>query len=140
VLVEWDARAVASIERNLVRTGLAGQARVVRRDVAAFLAAGPGTAALPPAIGPATAAAPPFGCVFLDPPYAETAQLLAVLGVLAAPDAGWLDEEAVVVAKHFWKSLPPERTGRLVRVRERRFGETALSVYRHVSESAAGGS
>jgi 16S rRNA (guanine966-N2)-methyltransferase len=138
VLVERDARAVASIERNLGRTGLAGQARVVRRDVAAFLAARPGTAALPPAIGTAIAAAPPFGCVFLDPPYAETAQLLVVLGVLAAPDAGWLDEEAVVVAKHFWKSPPPERVGRLVRVRERRFGETALSVYRRVSESAAG--
>lgn len=146
LFVERDARAVAVIERNLARTGLAGQARVVRRDVAAFLAAGPAAGAPLEAAGPAAGAVPslaapsPFGCVFLDPPYAEAAQLLAALRALATAGTGWLDEGAVVVAKHFWKTPPPERVGNLTRVRERRFGETALSVYRLASESAAGGS
>jgi 16S rRNA (guanine(966)-N(2))-methyltransferase RsmD len=135
LFVERDARAVAVIERNLARTGLAGQARVVRRDVAAFLAAGPAAGAVPSLAAPS-----PFGCVFLDPPYAEAAQLLAALRALATAGTGWLDEGAVVVAKHFWKTPPPERVGNLTRVRERRFGETALSVYRLASESAAGGS
>ena len=125
VLVEKDGRAAAVIRRNLERTRLAEDAIVVRRDVLSYLAASPATPA-------------PFGCVVLDPPYAQVADLLAALERLGAPDAGWLDPEAVVVAKHFWKDAPPECIGRLVRTRERRFGETALSVYRRGTEHAEG--
>ena len=113
VLVEKDGRACGVIARNLERTRLAQEAQVVRRDVSAYLAV------------PAVPA--PFGCVVLDPPYSQTADLLAALERLGHEE-GWLDGEAVVVAKHFWKDAPPARVGRLVRVRERRFGETALSV------------
>jgi 16S rRNA (guanine(966)-N(2))-methyltransferase RsmD len=127
VLVERDGRAVVILERNLERTGLSARARVVRRDVAAFLA---GTSA-----GVVEA---PFGGVFVDPPYARVGDLLASLECLAAPGPGWLDEAALVVAKHFWKVPPPDRVGSLTRIRERRFGETALSVYRRASETAAG--
>ncbi len=118
VLVEKDGRAAAVIRRNLDKTRLGEDAQVVRRDVLAYLVAG------------APSAPAPFGCVVLDPPYPQVADLLAALERLGAPGAGWLDEQAVVVAKHFWKDAPPERVGRLVRVRDRRFGETALSVYR----------
>jgi 16S rRNA (guanine966-N2)-methyltransferase len=117
VLVEKDGRAVGVIRRNLERTRLAAGATVIRKDVLAWL----GTPARDPA---------PFGSVVLDPPYPQVADLLAALMHLADPAAGWLEPEAVVVAKHFWKDAPPERVGRLVRVRDRRFGETALSVYR----------
>ncbi len=129
VLVERDGRAVSVIERNLERTGLAVRARVVRRDVNAFLAGG--SAAIPEA---------PFGCVIVDPPYAQAADLATSLEIVAASGSGWLDEAVVLVAKHFWKTPPPERVGELERTRERRFGETALSVYRRTSETAAGGS
>ncbi len=143
VLVERDARAAAVIARNLAHTGLAHRAQVVRRDVAAFLSSAPGTAS--------AWKGTPFGCVFVDPPYAHGADLLATLERLASPAAAWLDGAALVVAKHFWKAAPPERVGRLERRRERRFGETALSVYRRASdvatsdaaaasETAAGGS
>lgn len=124
VLVEKDGRACAVIRRNLERTRLAAEAQVVRRDVLAYLNA-PGAPA-------------PFGCVVLDPPYAQVADLLAALTRLGEDEA-WLDPDAVVVAKHFWKDAPPVRIGRLERVRERRFGETALSVYRPVSEHTQGG-
>jgi 16S rRNA (guanine966-N2)-methyltransferase len=123
VLVEKDARAIAVIERNLERTHLSPAARVVRGDVLAFLASPPPEA--------------PFGCVFLDPPYAQVAELSASLGRLGLPD--WLDADAVVAAKHFWKDAPAVQVGSLVRIRERRFGETALSVYRRSPEHAAGG-
>ncbi len=63
VLVEKDGRAIAVIARNLERTHLAAGATVVRRDVMAFLA----DVARSPA---------PFGCVVLDPPYAQVADLL----------------------------------------------------------------
>ncbi len=127
VLVERDGRAVTIVERNLERTGLDARARVVRRDVAAFLAG-----------GSAAATEAPFGCVFVDPPYAQVANLRASLERLGDPAAGWLDLAALVVAKHFWKDVLPEHSGSLARIRERRFGETALSVYRRDSETAAG--
>jgi 16S rRNA (guanine966-N2)-methyltransferase len=124
VLVERDGRACAVVRRNLDRTGLTRDAQVVRRDVGAYLAH-----VSPPA---------PFGLVVLDPPYPQTADLLAALERLAAGD-GWLDAEAVVVAKHFWRDGPPGAVGDLRRVRERRFGETALSVYRRMPEHSQGG-
>jgi 16S rRNA (guanine966-N2)-methyltransferase len=127
VLVERDGRAVTIVERNLERTGLDARARVVRRDVAAFLAG-----------GSAAATEAPFGCVFVDPPYAQVADLRASLERLGDPAAGWLDLAALVVAKHFWKDVLPEHSGSLARIRQRRFGETALSVYRRDSETAAG--
>lgn len=126
VLVEKDGRAVAVIRRNLEHTRLAPDAIVLRRDVLGYLAAG--------AVSPA-----PFGCVVLDPPYAQSDDLLAALEQLGRADAGWLDGEAVVSAKHFWKDAPPDRIGQLVRIRERRFGETALSVYRRGPEHVEGG-
>ena len=126
VLVERDGRATGVIRRNLERTRLAAGATVVRKDVLSWLAAGPSEPA-------------PFGSVVLDPPYPQAADLVAALEALGDAAAGWLDPAAVVVAKHFWKDAPPERVGSLVRQRDRRFGETALSVYRRVPEHAAGG-
>jgi 16S rRNA (guanine966-N2)-methyltransferase len=128
VIVERDARAVTVIARNLARTGLAERARVVRRDVAAYLSA-----------DPATLTETPFGLVFLDPPYDRTADLARSLDVLGRAGSGWLSEDALLVAKHFWKTAPPDRIGGLAVVRVRRFGETALSVYRRVAEPVAGG-
>jgi 16S rRNA (guanine966-N2)-methyltransferase len=129
VLVEKDRRAVGIIKANLERTGLAAEARVAHADVAAFLGS---TAA-----GVREA---PFGSVVIDPPYRQVADLAACLERLGDPGAGWLDAEAVVIAKHFWKDEPPAQAGDLVRTRQRRFGETALSVYRQRPESPAGGS
>lgn len=125
VLVDNDGRAVSVIKRNLERTRVAGMARVVRRDVSAFLAV--------------EAPEAPFGAAVLDPPYAQAADLVADLQRLGDPDAAWLDGDAVVVAKHFWKDAPAERIGSLQRVRLRRFGETALTVYRRRPEPATGG-
>jgi len=128
VLVEKDGRAAAVIRRNLERTHLAEGARIVRRDAVAFLAV--------PAAGTAEA---PFGSVVLDPPYAQVDDLRASLEQLGRADSGWIDDAAIVVAKHFWKDAPPPGAGRLERIRERRFGETALSVYRRTTEHAEGG-
>ena len=56
------------IATNLARTRLGGErARIVRADAVAWLA------------GPDAAAAAPFDIVIVDPPYAETALLLAAL-------------------------------------------------------------
>lgn len=117
--VEWEVGSAAAIQANLSRLppGLAAVARVERAEVLAFLAAGP------------AAGGGPYGAVLLDPPYGE-ATLSPALARLGDPAGGWLEAEAVVVAKHFWRADPAGSAGALVRVRTRRFGETALDFYR----------
>ena len=128
----WSATPAPwrSSSATSARTGLASRARVVRRDVAAFLAA-----------GPPVGAGAPFGCVFLDPPYADAAALAAALERLGRR-RGRLARRVRARGRQAllegWRR--PTQAGSLERVRERRFGETALSVYRQASESAAGGS
>jgi 16S rRNA (guanine966-N2)-methyltransferase len=117
VFVERDAAAVRVIEANLERTRLAASARVVRAEALAYLA-GPGRADAP------------FDVVLLDPPYADHALLVGTLDRLGDPAAGLLATDAHVVAKHFWRGVPPARAGLLASSRERRFGETALTFYR----------
>jgi 16S rRNA (guanine(966)-N(2))-methyltransferase RsmD len=115
VFVEKDGVAARVIAENLRRTGLAERGRVIRRDVAAWLADASGAAA-----------DGPFDIVLIDPPYADTdalARSLALAGGVLAP-------RGVVVAKHFWRDAPPAETGLLGSVRNRRFGETALTFYR----------
>jgi 16S rRNA (guanine966-N2)-methyltransferase len=128
VFVEHDARAVVVIERNLEHTSLAARASVVRREVAAFLAG-------PAGRQPET----PFGLVFADPPYEQSAELARTIRSLGGPGSWWLAPGALVVAKHFWKTAPPPRAGDLDLARDRRFGETAVSVYRRGAETNAGG-
>ena len=80
------------IAANLARTHLGGRrARIVRADAIAWLA------------GPEAAAAAPFDVVVADPPYAETALLVAALEALEPR----LAPGARVVAKHFWRDAPP---------------------------------
>ena len=129
VFVERHARAASVIAANLERTRLADRGRIIRADAAAFLAT-----------DPAGSTDRRFGVVVVDPPYDATPQLVRCLERLGEATAAWLDADAVVVAKHFWKDEPPERVGALVRTRVRRFGETALSVYRRMPTPLAGGS
>lgn len=120
VFVERDARAARVIGENLKATGLAGpEAVVIQADALVWLRR--------------ESAGAPFGVVIVDPPYAETGLLADVLSRLGSVDAP-LARGARVVAKHFWRDRPPERIGLLASERERRFGETALTFYRRVSE------
>ncbi|MFI5262100.1 MAG: RsmD family RNA methyltransferase [Candidatus Limnocylindrales bacterium] len=116
VLVERDRATCRVIQANLERAGLADRGRVVAADLVHYLEEAP------------AAAGGPFGAALLDPPYGD-ATLRSTLERLADPARGWLREEVVVVAKHFWRDVPPETIGRLIRRRERRFGETQLTFY-----------
>jgi 16S rRNA (guanine966-N2)-methyltransferase len=119
VFVERDAGAVRVIAMNLERTGLGAAGRIVRADVAGYLAGRAATDG-------------PFDIVLLDPPYEDREGLeraLASLGEAARPGSV-LAPRATVVAKHFWRDRPPARVGLLASGRERRFGETALTFYR----------
>ena len=115
VFVEKDGGAARVIAENLRRAKLEAEAVVIRRDVVAWLA------------DPAGAAASgPFDIVLADPPYADTDALLHALELVGAHIA----PDGIVIAKHFWRDAPPAQPGLLASVRERRFGETALTFYR----------
>jgi 16S rRNA (guanine966-N2)-methyltransferase len=120
--VERDVGAVRAITENLGAAHLAAPGRVVRADVLAYLRS---EAALDG----------PFDLVLVDPPYAEAGLMEASLARLGAPDPSLLAPHAWVVAKHFWKTPPPQSVGLLASVRTRRFGETALTFYRPVGET-----
>jgi 16S rRNA (guanine966-N2)-methyltransferase len=123
--VERDGGAEATIRANLERTHLAGpEVRVVRAEAIGWLAAGP-------AFGNG-----PFAVVLVDPPYDRPDLLLASLELLGG-EAGLLSPGAVVVAKHFWRTEPPVRSGLLASERARRFGETALTFYRALETTEA---
>jgi 16S rRNA (guanine966-N2)-methyltransferase len=116
VLVERDTAAVAVIRENLRRTGLAGAATVVRRDVLAALR--------DPAL-----LLEAFDVAIVDPPYADTALRDAILAILGAPD-GPLRDGATVIVTAYWRDAPPDAAGLLRSTRVRRFGETAITFYR----------
>ncbi len=114
VFVEQDRQAVAALEDNIKRLGLAGRARIFRQDVLRALQAlaREGTR---------------FGVVFLDPPYASV-DAAPTLERLARGDC--LLPGAVVVAQHPTKAPPPAAPGTLGAWKSRRFGETTLTFFR----------
>lgn len=119
-----DASTVCGrlIHQNLERTRLAGRARVhcVRAERAV------GT---PEVVGLRS----PYELALLDAPYGDPG-LASVVDALAA--SSLLAERAAVVVEHSRRHELPDRFGRLVRVRQRRYGDTIISVYVQPGELA----
>jgi 16S rRNA (guanine966-N2)-methyltransferase len=86
VLVEQDRSALAAVGTNLEHVGFDDAATVVPTDVRRFLRG------VPPADAP-------FDLVFIDPPYAQTAddEVAELLTALEAP--GWLAADAIVAVE-----------------------------------------
>jgi 16S rRNA (guanine966-N2)-methyltransferase len=69
----------------------------------------------------------PYGIIFLDPPYADTT-LGAVMKSIDG--AKLLNEDSVIVASHSARSPLDERFGSLLKIKEKRYGDTGISIYR----------
>jgi 16S rRNA (guanine966-N2)-methyltransferase len=109
VFVESDRNAAEVLRRNIETVGRPG-ARLVKRSVAAFLAAPPDA---------------PFDLVFADPPYLLDDDALAeILDTLA--EAKWLADEAVVVVERSARGPGPRWPEAIEALRDRRYGEGAL--------------
>ena len=72
----------------------------------------------------------PIDVFLLDPPYRaglyeKCLELISNLDLLA-PDG-------IIVAEHDSRGEMPEAVGDLIRVRERRYGKTTVSIYRHTA-------
>ncbi|MBI3751057.1 MAG: 16S rRNA (guanine(966)-N(2))-methyltransferase RsmD [Chloroflexi bacterium] len=129
MFVDRDARAVVAIRRNLETTRLAGPAATVEQaDALEWLAR--------TRVGQVADDA-----VLVDPPYDRPELLLAVLERVAAagppPSRGAiLAERGTLVAKHPVRTELPAEIGLLRSARERRFGDSALTLYRWSTEEA----
>ena len=127
--VDRDPRAVAAIRRNLEVTRLAGPAATVEQaEALEWLAR-------------ARVGRIPDDAVLIDPPYDRPELLLAVLERVSAagspPSRGAvLAERGTLVAKHAARTELPAEIGLLRSVRERRFGDSALTLYRWSTEEA----
>jgi 16S rRNA (guanine966-N2)-methyltransferase len=108
--VDFGKAPVEVIRGNLRGLGVEARAAVVSGDAVA--------AAARPAI-------PPFDFVFIDPPYASD---LATRAALALP-ADNLAPDATIIIEHDRRHAPPESLGTLVRIDERRYGDTLVSFY-----------
>jgi 16S rRNA (guanine966-N2)-methyltransferase len=107
--VESDRDATTVLRRNIDTLALAG-AVLVRRPVAAFLAAEPDA---------------PADFVFADPPYAlPDDELSALLARLA--QGGWLAAGAVVVVERSARGAPLSWPDSVAPVMNRRYGEGLL--------------
>jgi len=109
LLVDRDEAAVRVIRRNLAALGLEPRGRAVRAEVTRWLAGH---------VREVSGAS----VVFLDPPYNDAVldHALALLDTLAA-------EGTTVVAEHAHRQALPG-LARLRPVRQRRYGDTAVSV------------
>jgi 16S rRNA (guanine(966)-N(2))-methyltransferase RsmD len=111
VFVESARVPLRLLRQNLDRCGLTARAAVVTRAAAAFLRAPAG-------------AMPSFDLVFADPPYGAPAPE-ALLSSIA--QSAILHSESIVILEHASAASVPEQIGRLVRTRQYRYGDTALS-------------
>jgi 16S rRNA (guanine966-N2)-methyltransferase len=114
VFVERDRQAVAALEDNIARLGLADRARLLRQDVSR-------------AVRELGREGLRFAVVFLDPPYASPD---AAPGLEEISRGNCLLPGAVVVTQHPTKAPPPAAPGMLTLWKDRRFGETTLTFFR----------
>ena len=120
--VESDRDARRALEANLESLELTARSTVWGLE-------------LPRGLGRLVQALRAADLVMLDPPYGGEAAR-GVLAVLGTPGA--LRSGARVVVEHHHRDRLPEREGALRRMRERRYGETAVSTYEAAPEAAPG--
>lgn len=109
--VDQDRRCCATIKQNVDDLGFSNQAHVYCGKVSRVV----------------MSLSSKYGVVFLDPPYAddtlpEIVQLVASSGVVL--------QDGVVVVLHSARRTLDERYAPLQRVKERRYGDTVISLYK----------
>jgi 16S rRNA (guanine966-N2)-methyltransferase len=110
--LEKEARTAADLEEAVRRFGEEGVVTVRRAE-------------LPDPLEGLAAAGERFDLVFADPPYRYPDY-----GALLAAAAPLLATGGELALEHSTRRQPPEEVGGLVRVDQRRYGESSLSFYR----------
>ena len=113
VFVEPARRALAQIEENIERCGVADRARIVGKDALSALRS-------------LAVAGEQFDVVYVDPPY-DAGIYKPVLMVLGTDDL--VAPEGIVVVEARSRDRLPDEAGTLRRYREVRYGDTTLAFY-----------
>jgi 16S rRNA (guanine(966)-N(2))-methyltransferase RsmD len=113
--VESHPASLRILRENLQRCGLASSADIRSCTAALFLRRH-------------EREGQPYDIVFADPPYHERDGGSDLLSSLAA--SAIIADESLVLLEHFTKLTVPPQVGRLVRLRQYRYGDTTLSVFR----------
>jgi len=113
--VELNPVSAKTIQQNLEHLGLEKEGRVHKRKVEEVLAN-------PKLVGHTTA----YNLITVTPPYIEVTYPDLMATIAAGP---WVAEGTVVVVEHPRESDLEETIGSLVRLRERKYGRTKISIY-----------
>ena len=113
--VEADPLSIRLIRENLQACGLTDSVEVHVRRVETFLSRVPATA-------------PPFRIVLADPPYRATEEATRLA---ARFPSRLLEPRGIVALEHGEGVVPPSAFGPLTRSRTYRYGDTAVTLYRH---------
>ncbi len=111
--VERDARAAESLRGNVAALEFTDRVRLIAGDAL-------------PTLARLEAAGEVFDIIFVDPPYAGD---LVSRCMERLARGAVLSDNGVLVVQAFHKTALPERAGVLARLRERRYGESALTFY-----------
>jgi 16S rRNA (guanine966-N2)-methyltransferase len=117
--VENHSPAVVLIRRNLESLQIKSGATIIAADV---------LRALETLQGKRKSSGTSFHYIFIDPPYAATADYARVLQFLGT--SSLLSSETIVIVEHHHKFNLPARLGALERVRILKQGDAALSFFR----------
>ncbi|RYD04858.1 hypothetical protein N752_13100 [Desulforamulus aquiferis] len=115
VLVEKDCSSAAVIISNIKLCGLSECAEVLNLDAAK-------------AIKLLGERKENFDLIFIDPPYKKGFEVPSLEKIQGN---GLLNVGGIVVVESNKCDLPPERVGQLMVYRRERYGDTALTFYRH---------
>lgn len=116
IFVENAEPALRAIRANLSSLGIRGGYALEARSVAA-------------ALKRMAVSGRAVNLVFLDPPYADSAEYDSTLSLLGAECRNLLAPDAVVIAEHLKKLELAERYGVLRRYRVLKQGDSVLSFY-----------
>ena len=108
--VDQDRRCCATIKENAATMGFASRVRIYCSKVSKALSLLEGK----------------YGIVFLDPPYADDS-LASTLTQLE--ESTLVERDSIIVAMHSARRSLADSYGRLNRLKERRHGDTIISLY-----------
>lgn len=118
VFIDDFAMARSLIRENIETLDVAGETKLWRRDATR--------------LGPCRGGA--YDLIFLDPPYNSD---LGVRAIQSALDGGWVAANAIVVLEGSINDPVPSQFP-LLPVDERRYGETRIMIFRHLSDNPLG--
>lgn len=114
VFVEVSRVYAEKIKEKLMTTGFRRKAKVITKKALSFLA-------------DAGLKGDTFDIIFLDPPY-HTDEINGALSVIGSSHL--LKDDGVVIAEHFVKRQLSHEFGRLRFLRDYKYGDTVLSLYK----------